>query len=58
MLLRECLESVAWADEIVLVDMFSTDDTAAVCADFPNCRLHEREDYIFGNVNFGFDQAT
>lgn len=56
--LRECLESVAWADEIVVVDMFSTDDTAVVCADFPNCRLLEREDYIFGNVNFGFDQAT
>ncbi len=57
-LLRGCLESVAWADEIIVVDMFSTDDTAEVCAAYPQCRLHQREDYIFGNVNFGFDQAS
>lgn len=57
-LLRDCLESVTWADEIVVVDMFSTDDTAAVCAGFPNCRLLERDDFIFGNANFGFEAAT
>ena len=27
----ECLESVLWADEIVLVDSFSTDRTVAIC---------------------------
>lgn len=57
-LLRECLASVAWADEIVVVDMFSSDDTAAVCAEYPQCRLLQRDDYIFGNVNFGFEQAA
>lgn len=57
-LLRDCLASVAWADEIVVVDMFSTDDTAAVCARYSQCRLYQRDDYIFGNVNFGFDQAV
>lgn len=32
--LREVLPTVLWADEVVVVDSFSTDDTAAVCAQF------------------------
>ena len=32
--LREVLPTVLWADEVVVVDSFSTDDTAAVCARF------------------------
>ena len=56
--LADCLDSVAWADEIIVVDMFSTDDTAAICARHAQCRVVEREDYIFGNVNFGIDAAA
>lgn len=29
--IRACIESVAWADEIVVVDSGSTDDTVAIC---------------------------
>jgi glycosyltransferase involved in cell wall biosynthesis len=57
-LLRDCLASVAWADEILVVDMFSTDDTRSICADHPQCRFFERSDYIFGNLNFAFEHAT
>jgi len=32
--LREVLPTVLWADEVVVVDSFSTDDTAAVCVQF------------------------
>jgi len=32
--LREVLPTVLWADEVVVVDSFSTDDTAQVCAQF------------------------
>ena len=32
--LRAVLPTVVWADEVVVVDSFSTDDTAAVCAQF------------------------
>lgn len=32
--LRDCLESVRWADEIVVVDGFSTDDTVSIANEF------------------------
>jgi glycosyltransferase involved in cell wall biosynthesis len=57
-LLDDCLASVAWADEIIVVDMFSSDGTAELCRRYPQTRVIERDDYIFGNVNFGFDSAT
>jgi glycosyltransferase involved in cell wall biosynthesis len=32
--IRRCLESVTWADEIVVVDSFSTDRTPKICREF------------------------
>jgi len=32
--IRECLESVKWADELVLVDSQSTDKTVAIAREF------------------------
>lgn len=32
--LRECLQSVAWCDEVVVLDSGSTDGTKAICAEF------------------------
>ena len=57
-LLPGCLESVAWADEIHVVDLHSTDETAAICARFPQCRLHDQDGFAFARVNYGIDQAT
>lgn len=54
----DCLSSVAWADEIIVVDMSSTDKTVSFCNEYPQCRVVERNDYIFANVNHGFDLAT
>lgn len=40
--IRACLESVAWADEIVVVDSGSTDDTLAICREFtPHVHNHD-----------------
>ena len=32
--IRDCLESVTWADEIIVVDSFSRDNTVAICKEF------------------------
>jgi len=32
--IRACLESVKWADEIIVIDSGSTDDTVAICREF------------------------
>lgn len=57
-IIRRCLDSVAFADEIIIVDMLSTDRTDKVCRSYPNVRFFRRQDYIYGNCNFGIDQAT
>jgi glycosyltransferase involved in cell wall biosynthesis len=57
-LLRDCLASVSFADEIIVVDMFSTDDTAEVCAAYPQCRLIQHNGYMQENLNIAFDEAT
>ena len=57
-IIRKCLDQLKWADEVVLVDMFSTDNTRAICETYPNVRFFERKDYIYGNVNYGMQQAT
>jgi len=56
-IIRPTLESVKWCDEIIVVDMFSTDKTKEICLSYPQCRFFERKDYIYGNVNFGIEQV-
>jgi glycosyltransferase involved in cell wall biosynthesis len=56
-IIRPTLESLRFCDEVIIVDMFSSDDTRAVCEEFPNVRFFERRDYIYGNFNFGLEQA-
>ncbi len=38
--IRRCLESVAWADEIVVVDSGSRDNTTAICREFTDKVVH------------------
>ena len=40
--IRRCLESVSWADEIVVVDSFSTDRTAEIAREFTDRVFHHR----------------
>lgn len=57
--IRRCLESVAWADEIVVVDSGSTDDTHAVCREL-GAKLAVTDDWPgFGpQKNRALDAAT
>jgi glycosyltransferase involved in cell wall biosynthesis len=53
-----CIESVAWADEILVVDSFSTDRTVDIIRSHP-VRLEQRE--YFGSAaqkNWALDRVT
>lgn len=52
------LESLRFCDEVVIVDMFSTDGTREICERYPNVRVIQRDDYIYGNFNHGAEEAS
>ncbi|HUP22404.1 MAG TPA: glycosyltransferase family 2 protein [Thermoanaerobaculia bacterium] len=55
----ECLESLSWCDEVLVVDSFSTDRTPEIARRFPNVRFVQRT--YFGSAsqkNWAMDQAT
>lgn len=45
--IRACLESVAWADEIIVVDSGSSDATAEICGEF-DARVYKHDWQGFG----------
>src|SRR5215472_2633358 len=56
--IRECLESLAWADEILLVDSYSKDRTVEIAATVPRVRVIQHE--YFGSAaqkNWSMDRA-
>lgn len=56
--IRPCLESVKWADEIVLVDDFSTDKTLAIAREF-KCKILQTEWRGYGKQKqFALEQLT
>jgi glycosyltransferase involved in cell wall biosynthesis len=44
-----CLDALAWIDEIVLLDSFSTDDSCAIARRYPNVRIVQRAFTDFGD---------
>lgn len=56
-IMARCLDALTWADEVVVVDMFSADKTEEICRSYPNVSFYQNKDYIFANVNFGMDHA-
>lgn len=57
--IRECLESVSWTDEIIVVDSGSEDNTIAICKDYTD-KITINDDWKgFGyQKNLALQQAT
>ncbi|MBN2326768.1 MAG: glycosyltransferase family 2 protein [Candidatus Omnitrophica bacterium] len=56
--IRACLESVQWADEILLVDSFSTDRTAEIAREY-GARILQREfDTFSSQINWAIPRAS
>jgi len=56
--LERTLSQLAWADDVVVVDSFSTDATLEIAKRFPNVRIFQREvDTLAGQTNFGLQQV-
>ncbi len=57
--IRRCLESVKWADEIVVVDMHSDDRTIEIAREYTDrIHLHPRMGYADPARQFALDQAS
>ncbi|GAB4483014.1 MAG: glycosyltransferase family 2 protein [Thermodesulfovibrionales bacterium] len=56
--IRDCLESVRWADEIVVIDSFSTDRTVEICREYTD-RIFQKEFNGFGELrNFSVSKTS
>jgi len=56
--IRECLESVKWSDEIVIVDAFSSDRTVEIAREFTPRVLQNRWTNFSQQKNFALGKAS
>lgn len=56
--IADCLRSLAWVDEIIIVDDESTDRTVAIAAQYTNKIFHSCGKGFADNQNFAADQTT
>jgi glycosyltransferase involved in cell wall biosynthesis len=57
--IKNCLESVKWANEIIIVDMHSDDKTVEIARDYTShIYMHERVGYADPARQFALDRAT
>jgi glycosyltransferase involved in cell wall biosynthesis len=55
--IRRCLESVTWADEIIVVDSFSKDNTVSICKEYTDLVFQHRWLGYIGQKNLIKDLA-
>jgi glycosyltransferase involved in cell wall biosynthesis len=56
--IRRCLESVAWCDEIVIVDSGSTDKTLSICGEFTDKITHKDWQGYVKQKRFALEQRS
>jgi len=55
--IRDCLESIAWVDEIIVIDAFSTDTTVAICRQYTDNVLQRQWPGHVLQKQFALEQA-
>lgn len=56
--IKECLDSISWADEIIIVDAFSTDKTIKIAREYTNNIHYLRSTgFVETSRNFGISKA-
>ncbi len=56
--IKGCLESVKWADEIIVVDKFSSDRTIEIAKEYTDKIFQSEEEGHHARTNFGIDRAA
>jgi glycosyltransferase involved in cell wall biosynthesis len=56
--IRRCLESVAWCDEIIIVDSGSNDKTLEICREFTNKITHQDWQGYVKQKRFALEQCS
>jgi glycosyltransferase involved in cell wall biosynthesis len=56
--IRECLESVKWADEILIIDSFSTDRTLDICREYTDRIVQHEYVNSAAQKNWAIPQAS
>ena len=56
--LRDCLESVKWADEIIVIDSFSTDKTVEISKEFTDKVISRKWEGFSSQRKFSIEQAS
>lgn len=56
--IERCLEGVKWADEIIVVDSFSTDRTVEICKDYTDKVIQRKWEGFGPQKQFALEQGT
>lgn len=57
--IRNTLDSLFWCDEIIVLDSCSTDNTVAICNEYPKCKVSTQPFLGYGpQKSFAIDLAT
>lgn len=55
--IRPCIESIKWADEIVIIDNCSSDSTVSICREYTDKVFEDKSLLNVTRKNLGFDKA-
>ena len=55
--IERCIRSLQWADEILIIDSFSTDKTTAICKQMGVTVLQRQYNYAADQKNWAIPQA-